>query len=239
MIHALIPYYHEDSPAFARSLSMQTGYVEHRFDRRKGRVYWTRAMNELMKEVPREAVVCILNNDLELCPDLFEIGARVRPGEVLIPQTRENGKTVEWGLEVDWSRKKFFYGERIDVFSPRGIFINARDVLPFRRSLPHYLADYDWAFRLLKNGVQPIRMNAWVNHTPNTVNHNLFSPLNPRNPIFWTVFLWFNCPRNLFVENLARSWFIFCLHRDCEPLSSCIVRCKKCGKILEDKWRSE
>jgi len=110
MIFALLPYYNEDSPDFSISLLQQNiPFSLIRRDRKKDGIYWTKAMNDFLKELLRYRgikdtdVVCILNNYIKLSDNLFEIGSKVKQGEIFIPKTIQNGVVIEQGLCIDWS----------------------------------------------------------------------------------------------------------------------------------------
>jgi len=209
MIFALIPYYHPDTLKFADSLARQTKHSSLRINRMKRGIYWTEAMRmfqDMLRLARKTDVVIILNNDIELSPHLFEFAQDVRPGEVYIPHTLGEG----YGMEVDWLEKRFTPGEQIQCFAPRGIALRVEDFLAvkFCKWLPHYLADIDWSIRLIEYGVRPVSVPTWIRHEKHDTSMiPLFSWLNPRNPIAWTVFLFRNCPLRHLPLNLLRAWW--------------------------------
>lgn len=219
MIFVLIPYFNNDSDVFAESLKRQTvPFRVLRRDRKADGIYWTRAMNDFVKTISMfrgvkdDDVVCILNNDLELSPDLFEVGSHVKSGEVMIPVTIEDGHPIEWGINVGWKHKAFVSSGNTaletNCFSPRGTFMTVGD---FKRAkyfwmLPHYLADYDFAIRAIKNGLKPIRVKTWVKHQPHEKDVRAFSSTSTVNPLFWTIFLLRNCPLKYLPINLLKAW---------------------------------
>ena len=221
IISGLLPHYGEMDFEGSLYTSLRTQHIPsckytiYRYDRKTTGVYWTDAMNELHDMVCESNmlkdsdVICILNADLELAPDLFEKGSKVQFGEILIPQVIENGKVDEWGLAIDWPRKRFYYHfAYIDVFSPRGIFMKVKDFREsggFNKHLKHYLSDYEWAIRQIKRGIKPVRMDSWVIHQPHSKDAPLFSPLNPHNPWYWIVFLWLTCPKKHLLTNILRA----------------------------------
>lgn len=225
MIHAFIPHYDIPEDRFMQSLKRQTVPVDKHwfYDRFLTKVYWTDSINffrrwlELYPETFKDTdVICILNSDLDLDPKLMEKGSKVKPGEILIPKVYENNKLDEWGLTIDWSKKRFYQGHRIDCFSPRGIFITVKD---FRESggfnplLPHYLADYEWAIRQIRRGLKPHRMNSYVIHQTHSKSAPIFSPLNPHNPKYWVIFLWLVCPKKYLLINIIKSLISAWRHR--------------------------
>lgn len=55
MIYVFIPYYNEDTPKFKKSLESQT-YKDYRIirrDRKRDKIYWTKAVRDFQKEVKR------------------------------------------------------------------------------------------------------------------------------------------------------------------------------------------
>ena len=218
MIYALLPYYYEDRPEFEESLKLQTvPYRLIRRNRQRDGIYWTKAMNDFRKEliryrgVKRDDVVCILNNDIVFLGNYFEEGSKIKQGEIGIPQVYDGHRLSEWGLMVDWSRKAFSYFKdcRIDCFGARGIFITAGDFIDsggYSRLLPHYLADYAFAIKMIKKGLKPVRLNCFIEHKEHRRDIRVFSALNPKQPIYWTIFL-FLCGRNKYLPlNILKSW---------------------------------
>lgn len=225
MIYALIPHYGELHECFKLSLKRQSSpiFAEYYYNRRKDKTYWGQAMNHYHRLVCHHPkiyndtdVICILNSDLELDLNLMRKGSKVKPGEILIPKVFENGKLDEWGLTIDWSKKRFYNGHRIDCFSPRGIFITVKDFREsggFNPRLPHYLADYEWAIRQIKRGIKPHRMNSYVIHQTHSKSAPIFSPLNPHNPKYWIIFLWLTCPKKYLLINIIKSLISAWRHR--------------------------
>lgn len=215
MIYVLIPHYHNDPDYFIESLNRQKGkFIVLRRDRKNDGIYWTRAMNDFRDEIKNyrfqnSDCICILNNDLVLADDLFEKGRKVKRGKVLIPKTLEKTEVKEWGIEIDWSKKSFKYGDRIDCFAPRGIFMNILDFIDsggFSPLLPHYLADYEFSIRMIRKGLKPVRIDTWVEHFDHERETRAFSWISEFNPFFWTVFLFKACWNRYLPINLVKAW---------------------------------
>jgi hypothetical protein len=216
MIYALLPYYNKHSKGFTESLKSQIEkIVLYSVDRKSQKIYWTETMNYLWKIICKDKtitdndVICILNNDISFDKDYFTKGSAVQRGEIWIPKTVENDEIVEHGIQIDWSKKKFFYGRIVDCFPARGIFmkvIDFRNSGGFNKWLPHYLADYEFSIRMIKRGLIPRKMTAEIIHEPHSKKAWIFSKLNPDNPIAWTIFLFKCCPKRYLSLNILKAW---------------------------------
>ena len=202
MIYLFVAYYNGDTAEFKASLAKLRGVTVIR--RKRDGIYWTRACNDFRKELRRyrgvkpDDVVCLMNNDISFEPELFEEGGKVLPGQVL---------TAEY-MTVDWSKKKFYQGDRIDSFPGRTFFITVGDFLKHRFSslLPHYLSDVEYSIRLIRKGITPRLMKNKIVHREHTRGSRKFSILNPANPIFWSIFLFKSCPLRYLPINLIKAW---------------------------------
>jgi hypothetical protein len=219
MIHVLLPYYPSDVSFHELALDILNQKEPWKLltvDAQKEGWLFTRCMQEFYQRaqsLPDDDIICILNTDLSFGRDFFTVATReIRHGRILIPKVYEDGKLIDGGIEVDWSKKSFKFGERIDCFSPRGIFITVKD---FKESggfhdklLPHYMSDYDWSFRQIARGIKPINIGGLIVIHRHHENKKTFvlSRLNVANPICWTFFLFLNCPKKHLFINLLRAW---------------------------------
>jgi GT2 family glycosyltransferase len=158
-------------------------------------------------------IVCFMNTDLEFDKDFFTIVEHnIEQGEILIPKVYEDGKLVDGGISINWAKKSFKPGYRIDCFSPRGICMTVKDFREsggFRwRLLPHYGSDYDWSIRQLKRGLTAKRLPGFNiyhrKHSRPTAGR--FSKLNPANPWYWTIFIILHCPKKYWLINILKAW---------------------------------
>lgn len=156
-------------------------------------------------------VVCFLIDDLAFGDSFFREGKQVKFDEVLLPYViDEQKRLIDGGIQVDWKTKTFAISSRIDCFSPRGIFLKLGDFRKsggFNKWLPHYLSDYEWSMRLVKNGIKPRRMKTTIEETTGGGQHvTVLSKRSSPNPIYWTIFL-FLCGRNRYLPlNLLKVW---------------------------------
>jgi len=209
------PYWNPNKPEFVESLSKQTaGYTLIERDRKWLGISPTKACNDFREEMIEKAwfgyislkdVVCILNNDISFGSNFFKEALNIKPGEVYIP----NGE----GVEIDWSKKSFKRNKgRIDTFPFTTVFITVEDFIKnkgFSKWLPYYLNDYEYAIRVIKNGIKPIEMTQGIGHKPHPLNTNKFSRLCPANPINWTFFLLLAGRNRYFFLNLLKAWMIW------------------------------
>ena len=209
MIYLFIPYYHEDSDGFRKSLDKQTvPFKTIRRNRKRDKIYWSRACNDFYKDLKKyrgikdDDVICIMNNDISFPPTFFEEGQKVKEGRVLVPE----------GININWKFKQFYPHRNphlsTNAFAGRAFFITAKDFKNskgFSRLLPHYLSDYEFSIRVLKK-CKPILMKQKITHDNHPKEASTFSVLNPGNPIFWTIFL-LKCGLNkYFFINLVKIW---------------------------------
>lgn len=125
MIYLFVPYYNNDSEGFKQSLAEQV-YKDIKIirrDRKRDKVYWTRACNDFYKDLKRyrgvkdDDVIGIMNNDVSFTPGYLLVAARVKKGQVF---------TCD-GITIDWSKKKFTKGTPIHTFPGRAFFMTAKD----------------------------------------------------------------------------------------------------------------
>ena len=205
MMYVFIPYYNEDTIEFASSMNEQTvPFRVIKRDRKRDKIYWTKAVNDFRKEslrwlgVKDSDVICVMNNDIEFNENLFREGSRVKQGEVYIP--RGNGVYIIWKLKAfcNWVG-------RIDGFYGRCFFMTVGDFKKFTfcKLLPHYLSDLDYSLRVLKK-LTPVLMETEIYHKNHERNEGRFI-LNSGNPIFWTIFL-LRHPNRYTLINILKAW---------------------------------
>jgi len=210
MIYIFVPYYNQPDEKFCECLARQTvDYKLLKYDRRANKDYWSHACNVFYHEMRRyrgiepNDVVCIMNSDITFSDTLIEEGSTVNSGEILIPRG--------CGIEINWQRKKFFRGSRIDTIPGRCFFMRMGDFLNsggFSRLLPHYLSDYDFGIRMKRKGMKINLMNQPIYHKKHSLNTRTFSVLNPKNPVFWMIFLLKHGRNRYFFINLLKIWMI-------------------------------
>jgi len=205
MIYLFIPYYNEFEKPFINSLARQNvSYRLIKRDRKRDKIYWTKAVNDFRKDLLRYRgvkdtdVICIMNNDISFSDTLLEEGSQVREGGVYIPE----------GVKITWGKKKFelVQSGRVDTFAGRCFFMTYQDFNRFKFSklLPHYLSDYDYGIKVCKK-LKPVIMQNKLSHWGAKPKHPKFSILNPGNPIFWTIFL-LKHPNRYTPLNLLKAW---------------------------------
>jgi len=206
MIHLFVPYYGEWHDYFQKCLDSQTvKFRLFKYDRKENGGGWTSACNLFYREACRyrgieDDVICIMNNDITFHDSFLSEGCRVEEGTVLIPHGT--------GISIDWRTKRTYHGA--DTFPGRAFFMTAPDFIKsggFCRLLPHYLADYDYGFKLARRGMKIKEMTQGIHHDNHPVNRNPWRVRSVNNPIAWTIFLFRN-GRNRFVfKNLVTSWY--------------------------------
>ena len=205
MIHLFVPYYGDWHSRFQKCLDNQS--VEFRlfkYDRKENGGGWTSACNLFHKEFSRyrgieDDVVCIMNNDITFENNFLSEGCRVGEGTVLIPHGT--------GIAIDWRTKRTHHGA--DTFPGRAFFISAPDFIRsggFCRSLPHYLSDYDYGFKMVRRGMRIEEMCQGIKHDIHPVNRNAWMVRSVNNPLSWTVFLLRNGRNKYIFINLVKSW---------------------------------
>lgn len=205
MIFVFVPYYNEDPQEFKDSIKNQNvPFQLIQRNRKRDGIYWTRACNDFWKQVQNyrgvkdDDVICIMNNDISFGDGFIEEGSKVKQGEVYVCQ----------GLTVDWSKKRFYEGDRIDCFPGRAFFITYKDFKDsggFSKLLPHYAADYEFAIRVIRKGIKPVLMKNKVVHHSHPVIKG-FTLLSASNPIVWTIFLLKVGRNRYFFLNLLKAW---------------------------------
>lgn len=206
MIFIFSPYYHKDAKEFTDSLAKQTvPFRLIRRDRERDKIYWTQSCNDFLKQIQNyrglkdDDVVGVMNNDISFDKDFFEEGSQVKQGEVYVCE----------GITIDWSKKKFYQGDRIDCFPGRAFFMTYKDFKEsdgFCRLLPHYAADYEFAIRVIKSGIKPVVMQNKINHHAHPKVTGL-SIVSSTNPFFWTIFLLKVGVNRYFFLNLLKVWY--------------------------------
>ena len=117
MIYVFVPYYHEDTPEFKKSLESQT--VPYRLikrNRKASKILWTEAVNDFWRECFRwqgakdDDVICIMNNDIEFDGLTFNDFSCLTKGEISISE----------GTLINWQKKSFkmVKGAGLDYYSP-------------------------------------------------------------------------------------------------------------------------
>lgn len=210
MIYLFIPYYHEDTKEFRESLNRQeVNFLEIRRDRKRDKIYWTRAVNDFWKQIQSyrgikdDDVIVIMNNDIMFTASLFvEAAKRTKQGSVVVPYRSR--------IEIDWAKKKFTQGGRTDSFVGRCFFITYGD---FKRSggfcklLPHALADIDYGLKLKKKGITPFDCSLHYFHPEHEYEKiSAWSLRNYGNPVVWTIFL-LRHPNKYTLLNIAKAWY--------------------------------
>jgi GT2 family glycosyltransferase len=208
MIYIFAPYFNKPERSFYQCIENQIVKLKLiRYDRKAHRDYWSYACNYFLKEMKRyrgidpDDVVCIMNVDIIFGDSLMKEGATVKDGEILIPYS--------YGIKIDWKRRKFLWGDRIDTFPGRCFFMKVSDFLNsggFSQLLPHYLSDYEFGIRMIQKGMKVREMFSYVYHKEHSKSTKLFSVLCPANPIFWTIFILKCCKRKYIFINLLKSW---------------------------------
>jgi hypothetical protein len=205
MIYLFVPYYGVWPEAFTECLNRQS--VKHMlipYNRKENGGGWTSACNQFYKSFCKwrgteDDVVCIMNNDITFDDNFLSEGCRVKPWTVLIPKGE--------GITIDWRTKQCHHGA--DTFPGRAFFMCADDFIRsggFCRWLPHYLADYDFGFKLTRKGVIVSEMSQGINHEPHSVNRNPWRLRSVNNPLSWTLFLLRNGLNKYIFLNLLKSW---------------------------------
>ena len=187
-----------------------------------GELWWAGALQLgycwLKSDQPdAQDLVLLINDDTRIAPDFLATAISLldgKSGVMLHAQCREesSGQLLDDGVRVNWRRLRFspvHDSTQVDCLSTRGLFIRVDDFLDsggFRpASLPHYLSDYEFTFRLRRRGVKPMldpRLKLWtdwrVSATPSVgwsaARRVLFSRRNPSDPRAWMVFVLLSCP---------------------------------------------
>ncbi len=228
MIHLLIPYYpsNVDISLLMSCLEKQKQrldeFIFSAVNAQGDGLYWGECMQLIWERFKVRSLrgddnetVCIMNTDLRFHSDFFSLVERnVKHNEILVPWVYEDGKLVDGGIHIDWSKKRFDVatsGTSIDCFSPRGICMTLktfRESGGFNKWLPHYASDYDWSIRQLKRGVKTRRLFGLniYHEKHNPVKISVFSKLNPANPWYWTIFILLHCPLRYIPINLLKAW---------------------------------
>ena len=205
MIYVFVPYYNEDTPEFKKSLESQT--VPYRLikrNRKRDKIYWTKSVRDFQREIKRFCgakdtdVVCIMNNDIQFEPELFEEGSEVSIGECYVPHGNQ--------VQIFWKHKEFHEGLKVDGFYGRCFFMTLYDFkrIKFSRLLPHYLADLDFGIRVVKK-TETTLMGCHIIHDEHPRKEGKLI-LNTTNPIFWTIFL-LKHPNRYTLLNILKAWY--------------------------------
>ena len=207
MIFVFVPYYGKWNGYFQKCLDRQTERFHLiKYNRKDNNAGWTRACNDFYREFQRfrgteGSVVCIMNNDITFGDGFFTEGSTVERGEILIPDGFQT--------QIDWRTKSVTEGGRIDTFPGRAFFMTAEDFIQsdgFTRSLPHYLADLDFGYKMIRKGMRVNTMVQYIIHATHPVNANPWSARSNNNPLFWTIFLLRNGRNRYIFINLIKSW---------------------------------
>jgi GT2 family glycosyltransferase len=221
MIYVLLPYYPSNAnfDLLKSCLDKQKkAYWIKQINAEMNHLYWGQCMNNLLHDIQTDSnihdsdLVCFMNTDIYFPSWFFSFALEhIKQGEILVPYVYESGIISDGGIHIDWRRKQFNFTRRdceIDCFSPRGVFMTVKD---FRESggflFPHNLSDYDWSIRQIKRGMKVVRPpEFYVSHVPHESNSFPFSVRDKRNPIYWTKFLWWHCPKRYLLKNLVKAW---------------------------------
>jgi len=133
---------------------------------------WLRA-----NAVAADDIALIINDDTRFEEDFLATAVDLlgdRQGVMLHAQCwdESNDELVDDGVFVDWRRltfNKVHDSEQVNCLSTRGLFLRVSDLLDsggFRpRMLPHYVSDYEFTNRLMRQGVVPLidpRLKLWT-----------------------------------------------------------------------------
>ena len=206
MIHLFVPYYGGWPSSFQECLDRQTvKFRLFKYDTKEADCGHASAVNLFHREFKRyrgtaDDVICIMCNDITFDDNFLSEGYSVEPGAVLIPRGT--------GISFDWRTMRTSHGA--DTFSGRAFFMRAPDFIKsggFSRLIPHYLSDYDYGFRMVREGMRIDEMIQGIKHDSHAVNTNAWSVRSVNNPVSWTVFLlrWC-CNRHIFL-NILKSWY--------------------------------
>lgn len=210
MIFIFVPYYHEPEQEFLDCLDRQTvKFKLIKYNRKAHKDLWTHALNFFVSELKRyrgitdNDVACFMNCDITFGDTLVEEGSRVRTGEILIPEGCQ--------VTIDWAKKKFYEGDRIDSFIGRCVFMKVNDLIKtggFCKLLPHYLSDIEFGIRVIKQGFRVKIMNQSITHEEHDRSAPLFSLRAVNNPVLWTIFLLRAGINRYLPLNILKSWYI-------------------------------
>lgn len=210
MIYVFIPYYNEDTPEFKKSLESQT-YKDYRIirrDRKRDKIYWTKAVNDFWRECERwqgtkdDDIICIMNNDIEFVPNFFAYANwYIKDKQIYFP--------FNSACRVNFGTKEFFEGTaNFNTFIGRCFFMKLsafKESGGFCKLLPHALSDIDFGLRALKNFTFCMTYN--IKH-----DEHGYEPISKwslrayNNPILWTIFL-LKHPNRYTLLNIAKSWY--------------------------------
>ena len=209
MIYVFVPYYHEDTPEFKKSLESQT--VPYRLikrNRKASKILWTEAINDFWHDSFKwgkdDDVVCIMNNDIEFDGLTFKDFSCLTKGEISISE----------GTLIDWQKKSFkmVKGAGLDYYRPDSFIGHCfamtlgdfKKLGGFCKLLPHALADIDYGIKALKR----LRVySGYAIHKDHAYEKtSKWSWRSYDNPIVWTIFL-LRHPNRYTLLNIARCWY--------------------------------
>lgn len=215
MIYVFIPYYNEDTPEFKKSLGSQTykDYRVVRYDRKKHKALWTKAVNWFWRECQRycgtswDDIILIINNDIEFAPDFFEdIAKRLKKTDVYIAE----------GGYIDWETKSFeirnayqhdYWAINTFIGHSFAMFLgNFRRFGKLCSLLPHALADIDYGLKVLRYQKPIYNWAEWRHPDHDYESCSIWSLRSYKNPILWTIFLLKHLNRYTFI-NILKSWY--------------------------------
>ena len=207
MIYVFIPYWHEDTPEFKKSLESQT-FKKHiiiRRNRKASKILWTEAVNDFYKECKRwcgtkdDDVICIMNNDIEFDENLFDEVSKIK-----------NYVWYSEGVAIDWKNKKFYIVPSVSLSFIGHCF--AMTLGDFKKSggfckyLPHALADIDYGLKVTKK-YGACLLDSYVYHKEHDYEPtSIWSWRSYENPIVWTIFLLKN-PNRYTLLNILKAWY--------------------------------
>ena len=208
MIYVFVPYYHEDTPEFKKSLESQT--VPYRLikrNRKASKILWTEAVNDFWRECFRwqgakdDDVICIMNNDIEFNEGLFEDASSLAEGEILVP--------INFVIEVDWKHKKFERTKDFNAFIGHCFFMSFKDFREsggFCKLLPHALADIDFSIKMWDKNLAIFLYESAIHKDHPYEKCSKWSWRSYDNPIVWTIFL-LRHPNRWTLLNILKAWY--------------------------------
>jgi GT2 family glycosyltransferase len=184
------------------------------------------------EQVPDDAVVLFINDDVQFNPDYLDRAAKVmqeKRGVLVLSKTRDanTGKISETGVTADLRRLTFKVSESaesINCLPTRGLFAHWGDVRKIGgfhpRLLPHYLSDYEYTMRAHKLGLKCESSSALlIISNEETTGYRkieetgfrpalakLLSKKAPSNPFYWSTFVVLAAPPRLILPGLLRVW---------------------------------
>jgi GT2 family glycosyltransferase len=205
-----------------------------------GNLWWAGSLQLAVDHLTKSGaadgdIVLFLNDDTVFDRNFIENGVAAledSPGSMLLAQgySLQTGKFVEVGVRADWASLRFESASDIDqanCLSTRGLFMRlgiVRRIGGFRPLLlPHYLSDYEFTIRALRNGVSAVTdssVRLFMNESttgvripdkrsPGAYLRSVITRRSTANPFYWSSFLILACPARHLARNLVRVWLGF------------------------------